>query len=196
MRNCLPARGCCRPAHPAWTETARGRVSGAICNACGPGASSCSRIGLSFWIKCTARSATQGPCCARSVCSLAAYMLRFDAVTFMSYLDNLRATEGVKSVWLFHSGGGPVGWPMLCRPLQKEEPGRGLGALFGAPVCCMCCVRDGSLVERRQSKLSRLHVRRLPQTAGSIVAGPGSPPFVGPYVAPVPPRPCSCPCNL
>lgn len=31
-------------------------------------------------------------------------MLRFDAVTFMSYLDNLRATEGVKSVWLFHSG--------------------------------------------------------------------------------------------
>ncbi len=32
-------------------------------------------------------------------------MLRFDAVTFMAYLDNLRATEGVKSVWLFHSGG-------------------------------------------------------------------------------------------
>lgn len=31
-------------------------------------------------------------------------MLRFDAVTFMAYLDNLRATEGVKSVWLFHSG--------------------------------------------------------------------------------------------
>ena len=31
-------------------------------------------------------------------------MLRFDSVTFMSYLDNLRATEGTKSVWLFHSG--------------------------------------------------------------------------------------------
>ncbi|KAL4433054.1 hypothetical protein ABPG77_006481 [Micractinium sp. CCAP 211/92] len=39
----------------------------------------------------------------RTLRSLAAYMLRFDAVTFMSYLDNLRATEGVKSVWLFHS---------------------------------------------------------------------------------------------
>ena len=42
-------------------------------------------------------------------------MLRFDAVTFMAYLDNLRATEGVKSVWLFHSGGWLVaGWQEGC----------------------------------------------------------------------------------
>ena len=34
--------------------------------------------------------------------ALAEYMLRFDAVTFLLYLDNLRATEGVNSVWLFH----------------------------------------------------------------------------------------------
>ena len=40
----------------------------------------------------------------RTLRGLALYMLRFDAVTFVSYLENLRATEGVKSVWLFHPG--------------------------------------------------------------------------------------------
>ena len=34
--------------------------------------------------------------------ALAEYLLRFDAVTFLMYLENLRATEGVTSVWLFH----------------------------------------------------------------------------------------------
>lgn len=52
--------------------------------------------------------------------SLASYMLRFDAVTFLSYLDALRATEGTKSVWLFHAGGcwlglrGGGGWRRCC----------------------------------------------------------------------------------
>ena len=38
----------------------------------------------------------------RTLRSLAEYLLRFDAVTFLMYLENLRATEGVNSVWLFH----------------------------------------------------------------------------------------------
>lgn len=33
---------------------------------------------------------------------LAEQLLSFDAITFLSYLDNLRITEGVASIWLFH----------------------------------------------------------------------------------------------
>lgn len=40
----------------------------------------------------------------RTLRALGSYMLRFDPLTFLTYLDNLRATEGTKSVWLFHSG--------------------------------------------------------------------------------------------
>ena len=47
-------------------------------------------------------------------------MLRFDAVTFMSYLDNLRATEGVKSVWLFHSGGCAVAACWVAHALRAH----------------------------------------------------------------------------
>ncbi|GAB4818898.1 hypothetical protein N2152v2_005944 [Parachlorella kessleri] len=39
----------------------------------------------------------------RTLRSLAAYLLRFDPLTFLTYLDSLRVTEGTKSVWLFHS---------------------------------------------------------------------------------------------
>lgn len=39
----------------------------------------------------------------RTLRTLATYLLRFDAVTYLSYLDTLRQTEGIKSVWLFHS---------------------------------------------------------------------------------------------
>lgn len=35
--------------------------------------------------------------------SLAGYLLKFDAITFLRYLENLKATEGVKSAWMFHS---------------------------------------------------------------------------------------------
>ena len=45
----------------------------------------------------------------RTLRLLAGYMLRFDAVTFLRYLETLRATEGTKSVWLFHSGRGRGG---------------------------------------------------------------------------------------
>ena len=38
----------------------------------------------------------------RTLRALAEYLLRFDAVTFLMYLENLRATEGVTTVWLFH----------------------------------------------------------------------------------------------
>lgn len=39
----------------------------------------------------------------RTLRALASYLLRFDPVTFLAYLDTLRATEGTRSVWLFHS---------------------------------------------------------------------------------------------
>lgn len=34
--------------------------------------------------------------------SLAEQLLSFDAITFLAHLDNLRITEGVASIWLFH----------------------------------------------------------------------------------------------
>lgn len=40
----------------------------------------------------------------RTLRTLGGFLLCFDPLTFLSYLDNLRATEGTKSVWLFHSG--------------------------------------------------------------------------------------------
>jgi DNA excision repair protein ERCC-4 len=39
----------------------------------------------------------------RTLRALASYLPRFDAVTFLAYLDTLRATEGTRCVWLFHS---------------------------------------------------------------------------------------------
>lgn len=40
----------------------------------------------------------------RTLRTLAGFLLRFDPLTFLTYLHSLRATEGSKSVWLFHSG--------------------------------------------------------------------------------------------
>ncbi len=39
----------------------------------------------------------------RTLRSLATYLLKFDAVTFFRYLENLRTTDGTKSAWMFHS---------------------------------------------------------------------------------------------
>ncbi len=39
----------------------------------------------------------------RQLRELASHLLRFDAVTFLAFLDNLRVTEGAQSVWLMHS---------------------------------------------------------------------------------------------
>ena len=39
----------------------------------------------------------------RTLRSLAEFLLHLDAVTFLSYLDTLRATEGTRSLWLFHT---------------------------------------------------------------------------------------------
>ncbi|KAK9806779.1 hypothetical protein WJX72_002577 [[Myrmecia] bisecta] len=38
----------------------------------------------------------------RTLRALADFLLRLDAVTFLTYLDTLRATEGTTSLWLFH----------------------------------------------------------------------------------------------
>lgn len=35
--------------------------------------------------------------------NLANYLLKFDAVTYLKYLENLRVTDGSKSAWMFHS---------------------------------------------------------------------------------------------
>ena len=39
----------------------------------------------------------------RTLRSLANYLLKFDAITFLKYLENLRVTDGSKSAWMFHS---------------------------------------------------------------------------------------------
>lgn len=38
----------------------------------------------------------------RTLRTLGEYLLCFDAVTFLAYLEALRASESVASVWLFH----------------------------------------------------------------------------------------------
>lgn len=38
----------------------------------------------------------------RSLRTLAEQLLKLDAVTYLMYLENLRATEGAYSVWLYH----------------------------------------------------------------------------------------------
>ena len=42
----------------------------------------------------------------RTLRMLATHLLRFDPVTFLSYLESLRATEGANSIWLFQPGEG------------------------------------------------------------------------------------------
>eukprot|EP00887_Chlorella_sp_A99_P005233 scaffold1.g5233.t1 len=39
----------------------------------------------------------------RTLRMLSTYLLRFDPVTFLAYLDTLRATEGINSIWLFQN---------------------------------------------------------------------------------------------
>jgi DNA excision repair protein ERCC-4 len=39
----------------------------------------------------------------RTLRALAAHLLRFDAVTFLAYLEALRAAEGARCAWIFHS---------------------------------------------------------------------------------------------
>lgn len=39
----------------------------------------------------------------RTLRTLAQYLFKFDAVTFLMYLDSLRTTEGAKCAWIFHS---------------------------------------------------------------------------------------------
>lgn len=38
----------------------------------------------------------------RTLRTLAEYLLSFDCISFLSYLEALRASESVNSVWLFH----------------------------------------------------------------------------------------------
>lgn len=38
----------------------------------------------------------------RTLRELASYLLRYDAVTFLAFLEGLRQSEGSRSVWLFH----------------------------------------------------------------------------------------------
>ncbi|PSC75286.1 DNA repair endonuclease UVH1 [Micractinium conductrix] len=64
----------------------------------------------------------------RTLRSLASFMLRFDSVTFMSYLDNLRATEGTKSVWLFHSAAHTIFEAAKSRVYKLKQAGGGAAA--------------------------------------------------------------------
>lgn len=50
----------------------------------------------------------------RTLRALAEYLLRFDSVTFLMYLENLRATEGVTSVWLFHDAAHTIFEQVRC----------------------------------------------------------------------------------
>ena len=57
----------------------------------------------------------------RTLRALAEYLLRFDAVTFLMYLENLRATEGVTSVWLFHDAAHTIFEQVCCTQATNLE---------------------------------------------------------------------------
>jgi len=57
----------------------------------------------------------------RTLRTLATYLLRFDPVTYLAYLDNLRVTEGIKSVWLFHSAAHAIFESAKARVYQLQK---------------------------------------------------------------------------
>ncbi|KDD74583.1 hypothetical protein H632_c1206p0, partial [Helicosporidium sp. ATCC 50920] len=68
----------------------------------------------------------------RTLRTLCGYLLRFDPVTFLTYLETLRATEGSKSVWLFHSAAHTIFgaaksrvFALKARGPSKKRGGRG-----------------------------------------------------------------------
>ena len=60
----------------------------------------------------------------RTLRTLAEFLLRLDAVTFLAYLESLRASEAVGSVWLFHDAAHTI----------FEQAKRRVWALQGAPA--------------------------------------------------------------
>ena len=87
----------------------------------------------------------------RTLRALAEYLLRFDAVTFLMYLENLRATEGVTSVWLFHDAAHTI-FEQVCI-LGYHAEGNGIQGLcmpmyFFAIHALQCRQRCLSVVER------------------------------------------------
>lgn len=61
----------------------------------------------------------------RTLRSLANYLLKFDAVTFFRYLENLRATGGTKSAWMFHSASHIIFEAAKKRVYQTETNAKG-----------------------------------------------------------------------
>ena len=69
----------------------------------------------------------------RTLRGLAEYLLRFDAVTFLMYLENLRATEGVTSVWLFHDAAHTI-FEQVC-VLEFHAEGNSVQVLCMSTYC-------------------------------------------------------------
>ena len=47
--------------------------------------------------------------------TLAEYLLILDPVTFLGYLENLRAAESINSIWLFHDAAHTI-FEQVCSP--------------------------------------------------------------------------------
>jgi hypothetical protein len=84
----------------------------------------------------------------RTLRALAEYLLRFDAVTFLMYLENLRATEGVTSVWLFHDAAHTIFEQVCMLGLHAE----------GSRVHVFCVPMCGFVTHAMQCKQSCLSV--------------------------------------
>ena len=54
----------------------------------------------------------------RTLRTLGEYLLCFDCVTFLAYLESLRASESVASVWLFHEAAHTIFEQVSLSPLQ------------------------------------------------------------------------------
>lgn len=68
----------------------------------------------------------------RTLRTLAGMLNKLDPVTFLNYLDTLRATEGTRCAWLFHSAAHTVFEAAKARVYRLSAPGEGPSAIGAA----------------------------------------------------------------
>ena len=78
--------------------------------------------------------------------TLAEYLLILDPVTFLGYLENLRAAESINSIWLFHDAAHTI-FEQVCFPIAPP-PGHQNQALRAEIL-----LFDGSSAAARSSSL-------------------------------------------
>ena len=67
--------------------------------------------------------------------TLAEYLLILDPVTFLGYLENLRAAESINSIWLFHDAAHTI-FEQVCIRITKPACSQTSACLPAASQVC------------------------------------------------------------